>query len=177
LGAHRLAYFGAKQPGAEGLNSGLQFGLISAVFVGLSREIIETKSMRNQGIRLLVRNAIFGMLILGLVSGPVDKLIFWLIDATIYDVGPLRIEGLIRNAILSTSFGLLGGLWFGGFDIIQHYFLRLILIIQGHTPIHYARFLDYAVDRIFLQKVGGGYRFIHRLLLEHFAEMGEMKKA
>ena len=36
--------------------------------------------------------------------------------------------------------------------------------------------LDYAVDRIFLQKVGGGYRFIHRLLLEHFAEMGEAEK-
>ena len=34
--------------------------------------------------------------------------------------------------------------------------MRLILLIQGHTPRNYARFLDYAVDRIFLQKVGGG---------------------
>jgi len=25
-------------------------------------------------------------------------------------------------------------------------------------------------NRIFLQKVGGGYIFIHRLLLEHFAQ-------
>ena len=41
----------------------------------------------------------------------------------------------------------------------------------------YARFLDHAADLIFLQKVGGGYRFIHRLLLEHFAEMpGEGKQ-
>ena len=31
--------------------------------------------------------------------------------------------------------------------------------------------LDYAADRIFLQKVGGGYIFIHRLLLEHFAAL------
>jgi hypothetical protein len=38
-------------------------------------------------------------------------------------------------------------------------------------PWNYARFLDYAVDRIFLQKVGGGYIFIHRLLMEHFAAM------
>jgi hypothetical protein len=66
--------------------------------------------------------------------------------------------------------------FYGGLDFIQHYTLRLILVIQGHTPRNYAGFLDYTVDRIFLQKVGGGYRFIHRLLLEHFAEMGETGK-
>jgi hypothetical protein len=37
---------------------------------------------------------------------------------------------------------------------------------------NYARFLGYCCDRIFLQKVGGGYIFIHRLLLEHFAGLG-----
>jgi hypothetical protein len=30
-------------------------------------------------------------------------------------------------------------------------------------------FLDYAVERIFLYKVGGGYRFIHQLLQDYFA--------
>ena len=85
------------------------------------------------------------------------------------DVG----TGFGLNAALKSglSFGLMSALWYGGVDVIQHYTLRLILVIQGHTPANYARFLDYAVDRIFLQKVGGGYRFIHRLLLEHFAEM------
>ncbi|MDJ0592593.1 MAG: hypothetical protein QNJ72_21810 [Pleurocapsa sp. MO_226.B13] len=38
-------------------------------------------------------------------------------------------------------------------------------------PWNYARFLDYAAERIFLRKVGGGYIFIHRMLLEHFARM------
>jgi hypothetical protein len=38
-------------------------------------------------------------------------------------------------------------------------------------PWNYARFLDHCCDRIFLQKVGGGYIFIHRLLMEHFAAM------
>jgi hypothetical protein len=42
----------------------------------------------------------------------------------------------------------------------------------GYIPWNYARFLDYATERIFLQKVGG-YIFIHRLLLEHFAQMGK----
>mgnify|MGYP001266172194 CR=1 FL=1 len=31
-------------------------------------------------------------------------------------------------------------------------------------------FLDHCVDLIFLRRVGGGYIFVHRLLMEHFAE-------
>ncbi len=31
--------------------------------------------------------------------------------------------------------------------------------------------LDHCVDLIFLRRVGGGYIFVHRLLMEHFAEM------
>jgi hypothetical protein len=36
-------------------------------------------------------------------------------------------------------------------------------------PLRLRRFLDYAVHLGFLQRAGGGYIFIHRLLLEHFA--------
>ena len=58
----------------------------------------------------------------------------------------------------------------GGKACIRHFTLHLILYRNGCIPWNYARFLDYASDRIFLQKVGGGYIFIHRLLLEHFAQ-------
>jgi len=151
-------------------------GLISAIFNGLSREIIETKSAPNQGIWLSIRNAMFGGLVVGLICGFIVGLIAGItvgfssgLNDGLYIVGVLW---LIVGLILA----LIGALWYGGLDVIQHYTLRLILVLQGHTPANYTRFLDYAVDRIFLQKVGGGYRFIHRLLLEHFAEMGEMKK-
>jgi hypothetical protein len=79
--------------------------------------------------------------------------------------------GLISGLIV----GLIYGLIFGGQTCIQHFTLRLILYHKGHIPWNYARFLDYATARIFLQKVGGGYIFIHRLLMEHFAEM-ELRK-
>ena len=69
------------------------------------------------------------------------------------------------------GFGLMLGLVYGGFAFIQHFTLRLILYRNGHIPWNYARFLDYATDRIFLRKVGGGYIFIHRLLLDYFAEL------
>ena len=39
-------------------------------------------------------------------------------------------------------------------------------------PWNYPRFLDYAAERILLRKVGGGYIFTHRLLLEYFVTDG-----
>ena len=43
------------------------------------------------------------------------------------------------------------------------------------NPWNYDRFLDYAADRTILRKVGG-YIFIHRLLLDHFAKMASVQK-
>jgi len=46
-----------------------------------------------------------------------------------------------------------------------------MLRLNGSAPLNYARFLDCAAERIFLRKVGGGYIFVHRLLLEYFASL------
>ena len=59
----------------------------------------------------------------------------------------------------------------GGQACIQHFTIRLILYRNSYIPWDYARFLNYAKERIFLQKIGGGYIFVHRMLLEHFAKM------
>ena len=78
---------------------------------------------------------------------------------------------------IALAVGLLAGLAggrgpvFAGLVLIQHFSLRVILWLQGYTPWNYARFLDYATERIFLRKVGGGYIFIHRMLREHFAQL------
>ncbi|HVR02691.1 MAG TPA: hypothetical protein VMT47_11205 [Polyangia bacterium] len=64
----------------------------------------------------------------------------------------------------------MSALWFGGIDTINHYILRLTLAANGLLPLRLPRFLDHCASLIFLQKVGGGYVFVHRLLLEHFAE-------
>ncbi|MDY6786323.1 MAG: NACHT domain-containing protein [Cyanobacteriota bacterium] len=65
----------------------------------------------------------------------------------------------------------------GGKISIQHFALRLILYGNGDVPWNYAHFLDYAAERIFLQKVGSGYIFIHRLLLEYFAQLSRARAA
>jgi len=53
---------------------------------------------------------------------------------------------------------------------IQHFALRLVLSWNGYAPWNYAKFLDYATKRLLMQRVGGGYRFLHDLLRQHFAK-------
>ncbi len=147
----------------SGLIVGLVFGLVSeltlGLFTGLTMSKLEAKTAPNQGIWLSVRNAILFGLVFGLGSGLVGGLAFGLS------------VGLGGGLIL----GLGGGLNLGGFAALQHYLLRLILSLTRRLPWNLTHFLDYCADRVFLQKVGGGYIFIHRLLLEYFAEREPLK--
>ncbi|WP_094673388.1 NACHT domain-containing NTPase [Hydrocoleum sp. CS-953] len=52
---------------------------------------------------------------------------------------------------------------------IGHLIVRLSLFLTKKAPWNYARFLNYATEKILLQRVGGGYQFIHRLLQEPLA--------
>jgi hypothetical protein len=54
---------------------------------------------------------------------------------------------------------------------MQHFVLRFVLWCKGVMPWRYVRFLDYATERLFLQRVGGRYRFLHESLRDHFAAM------
>ncbi|QHG21056.1 NACHT domain-containing protein [Nostoc sp. ATCC 53789] len=132
---------------------GLISGLISGVFFGQPDLTIENKKITNQGIWKSASNAVFLGLSLGLIYGLLG-LFFGL-----------------SFGLLGLSLGLIYGLIFGGRTCIQHFILRLILYFNGCIPWNYARFLDYCTERLFLQRVGGRYRFIHKLLQDHFAEM------
>jgi hypothetical protein len=63
------------------------------------------------------------------------------------------------------------GLLKGGFAYLKHYVLRCLLWHNNYALLNYIRFLDYAAERVFLSKVGGGYIFTHRLLMEYFATL------
>ncbi|MBK8784606.1 MAG: hypothetical protein IPO22_23045 [Anaerolineales bacterium] len=56
---------------------------------------------------------------------------------------------------------------------MQNYSLRFAFARNNLLPWRLVPFLDHCVDLIFLRRVGGGYIFVHRLLMEHFAEMYE----
>jgi hypothetical protein len=90
---------------------------------------------------------------------------------------PSNMLGLILSSLLrivlsaGLSAGLLFGLLMGGWACLRHHVLRLLLWRAGAMPWNYSRFLDYAAEHILLRKVGGGYIFVHRLLLEYFASL------
>jgi hypothetical protein len=70
--------------------------------------------------------------------------------------------------------GVLGGglfSWLGA--TLQHYTLRFWLWQARCTPApwRYIAFLDDAVEKLLLRKVGGGYIFRHRLLQDYFASL------
>jgi eukaryotic-like serine/threonine-protein kinase len=136
--------------------------IVSIVFGAIKGQISEAKNLPNQGIKLSIRNS----LLLGLTFG-FFFMVLCLILLSYYDSN--ENFKLVDFIIIGISSGLIAFMWYGCIDAIQHYILRLLLWRDKKTPWVYATFLDYAVERIFLQKVGGGYIFIHRLFLEYFS--------
>ena len=68
-------------------------------------------------------------------------------------------------------FGLLGGLLFGLAASVKHYILRFWLSCTHTFPWKALPFLDDATTHNLLRQVGGGYSFIHRLLLDYLADL------
>lgn len=158
-----------------GLTFGLIAGLIGGVIGGVHKLDVEKTTFPNQGIWNSAVNAGKLSLIGGIIAGSTWWLVIWLTGG-LPDVPIASLVAFkIHNArIAGLSGGILGGLTLGliaNTACIQHLTLRTILYCRGAIPWNYARFLDYATERCFLQKVGGGYIFVHRLLLEHFAAL------
>jgi hypothetical protein len=64
-------------------------------------------------------------------------------------------------------------LWiiYTGSTILRHYVIRALLASYHLFPWHAKTFLDDANSRVLLRRVGGGYSFLHRLLLDYFADL------
>jgi DNA polymerase III delta prime subunit len=150
-----------------GLISGLIFGLIMLMGIALTRDPsseMETHIKPNQGTHTSIKTALACGLAFGLFSyliiGPIFELIF-----------PIRrpnfelIAGLIPGVIVFLTTG--------GIFSLRHLFIRLMLWRNSSMPLRCVRFLDHSVERLFLRKVGGGYIFIHRMVLEYFAFLHE----
>ncbi len=148
-----------------GVFAGVLTGALAALFYGLSPdELDKPPTIPNEGIRRSARNGLFTALVVGSPVG--------LISTAIYGSQVGMDEGLLAGLYSGLYAALLGGLFYGGMACLQHLLLRSLLVREDHTPRQYIDFLDYATQHLFLRKVGGGYIFIHRLLLEYFAQQG-----
>ncbi|MBA3867743.1 MAG: TIR domain-containing protein [Anaerolineae bacterium] len=157
-----------------GLESGMVGGLIGTLTGALAGglqagESVTSRSRPNQGIKQSAYNTLrvipmFGLgfaIVFGPVFGLLGGLLGWLTFGIAFGV----------------AFGLAAGLAFGGgFAVLKHLILRFIFWRLDNEPWNYARFLDYCSSAGLMRKLGGGYIFAHRYLMEYFAEGAEEQK-
>jgi len=151
------------------------FGLVFSIIYGMShsKELEETVRP-NQGIWLSAKNAVRVGLIITLAVGFSEGLLV-LIVALLFS--EFNLESITFNFIVTLArvylvdgliAGLIGSMMSGGGTVIQHFTLRFLLFLDGKLPWGLTPFLDSTVNHIILRRIGGGYSFIHRILLEYF---------
>lgn len=152
-----------------GLGVGLGVGLVSVLGFGLVSDHLVQSAIPNQGIRRSMINSVVIGLVIGL-GGACGGAFGGLVNGL-----ESGLEGGLEGGLIG---GLVGGIAYGGRAVIQHYTLRWMLYRNGSLPFtDLIPFLNSCVDRIFLRQVGGGYIFVHRLLMEHFACLSTDKAA
>lgn len=131
---------------------------------GLIPSELEYRTRPNQGIIVTVRNAI-GIFVI--------SVIFHIIPLFLIGIGPIvTLEFAVAMGI--SFIGSLGALYlmaYGGISVLQHLTVRSLLEQQNKTPRNLAKFLNFTSELILTRRVGGGYIFIHRYLLEYFAHL------
>lgn len=145
---------------------GLTFSTILTLTFGLTSDQVvkQTRVKPNQGITRSFVNALrVGVIVVFSIVA-----IFWLVAIFITPKNVASDLGLGLIVVLPMGFAIM--LPLGAFAFIQHYTIRGIIAVSGRGPWHLVQFLDYAVERILMQKIGGHYIFIHPLLLKYFSE-------
>jgi DNA polymerase III delta prime subunit len=133
----------------------ISLGFVFALLGGLRGHRVATTSKPNQGIRLSANNALTAAGIIGVMMTVITA-VLW------QNVTLGFIAGIL--SILITLF------MFGGGNVINHYYLRLLLWLTKDSPGNLVGFLEFGVDRVFLHRVGGGYLFIHQMLQDYFVQ-------
>jgi hypothetical protein len=115
------------------------------------------------GLAAAIGTAVLALLMLG-VAGMFGESIPWLASLPWITGGALFL-------------GITAGLAYGGLAALQYGRLRSMLQQLDLIPNEYIRFLDYAAERSLLRKVGGGYTFMHALLLDYFVKRNNVELA
>jgi hypothetical protein len=148
------------------LLSGVAINSFVRWLIANMRVEIQTQVAANQGIKDSWRNIFFFvlwvLLVTGLLSLRFQASIHIFIDR---GFSPQVFFGYILYII---GFAFFEG---GGKALLQHFALRLVLAWNRYAPLRYDLLLNYCTERLLLQRVGGRYRFMHKLLQDHFVKM------
>jgi GTPase SAR1 family protein len=123
---------------------------------GFTSSEVEKRAEPGQGMQYSLRNGVIVNLFMTLVSGIILRVV----------MGP-------AGLYFGLGIGFIMGQSYGGFFYIYNKILCWILYKFGIYPDNDVDFFNFATNLTFFHKVGGGYIFIHRMLMEHFAAMWE----
>jgi hypothetical protein len=127
----------------------------------------------NEGIKALFKTCTIMSMLFVFIFGVSDKLAYEFFRLYIISGKTNNILIVWKHIELTHFIQFFLYMWVVLFipNVIPSFMLRYFLWLDKSIPWNYIRFLDYCTERLLLQRVGGRYRFIHRLLQEHFAAM------
>ncbi|MDQ6900632.1 MAG: NACHT domain-containing protein [Candidatus Dormibacteraeota bacterium] len=161
------------------LVTGAGFGPITA----LQPQLRPSPTGPGQGMRASRRNGMVGGFVAAALGGVAGGLVGGVVTLAETSTGLIAAgpSGLILAAVnglnlglhLAIVFGLIA--WFrrGGGAYLRHVALRTLLTRDRAIPADLVGFLEYAANLVLLRRRGGGYEFVHGLLLQHFASLDE----
>lgn len=151
--------FGAKVGASIGVAVGAVVGAtIIAVDELFEESVLEDTVRPNEGIYHSLRTAAVGAVVGGLLGAGLGALI------------EAEFSGMFGVPTGAAAGAAVGAILFGGNSAFQHYLLRLLLWQSGRFPRNISTFMDWSAQRVLVQRVGGGWRFVHRTLQERFSE-------
>jgi transcriptional regulator with XRE-family HTH domain/DNA polymerase III delta prime subunit len=170
-----------------GVTTGLGYWLVLGLFQSIAQEQIEDQDRQslNQGVHRSTLNSTIIGLLSGAIIGGIGFLGYWLsygLNESLskglsYGLDEGLSKGLGSALSIVWLFAICGGLFgwavSGGWAVLRHIVLRWLLYSRHVFPWQAQAFLNDATARILLRRVGGGYSFIHRLLLEYFANLDD----
>ena len=144
---------------------GTLFNIVFQVLIfGFKYEVTDKIKYPNQSIKLSFHYFLVTILIytiMGMLSGIV-------LSRSIF--------GLTLGLAIGFYVGFLGGMSPDGEVVLKHFILRYFLAYYNYFPLSIIPFLNYASDLVLLRKIGGGYIFIHRAIMNHFAKEANVIK-
>lgn len=166
---------------AEALHSNFWSNIVGAALTGAALTVAfalegsdrETRVRPNEGIRRSLAYALGVSLGIGVPVGLLFGLVFEpfilipIREFQDHDGNPLVVVGTAVGVFVTTALFLI----YGGFTVLMHGTVRLWLAARTPLPFDLQRrVLDRAVALGLMRQVGGGYVFLHRTLLDHFAD-------
>lgn len=162
---------------AYSLSIGFTVGIAFMLICGFTRSKLDPDIVikPNQGIRNSLSNSLRLGLFAGVSVGIIIYVFYGFVMRDVLTPGFASDIPANSNVVFGASFGLAIAYLFwlinGGFAALQHYVLRFALWRQRFIPVRYTRFLDYSYERILMRRIGGGYTFLHKTLLDYFADL------